>query len=114
MMRYEDKQSEVKMTSRPWKPQDLLDDLQLMIEEEPDRYLNFKLSTLHMAKDCLERFFLAETLTDIPACNNCKFGAKGCTHRITCDNPESRKFGTSVCENELCKHWVSDMRRSND
>lgn len=26
--------------ARPWKPQDLLDDLQKMIDEEPDAYLN--------------------------------------------------------------------------
>lgn len=32
--------------ARPWKPQDLIDDLQKMIDEEPDAYLNDRCTTL--------------------------------------------------------------------
>ena len=45
------------LISRPWQPQDLLDDLQLLIDEEPDRYLNERRNTLCMAKSYLEAFF---------------------------------------------------------
>ena len=45
------------MMSRPWRPQDLLDDLQLLIDEEPDRYLNDRRTTLCMARDFLKEHF---------------------------------------------------------
>ena len=32
--------------ARPWKPQDLIDDLQKMIDEEPDAYLNDRCTPL--------------------------------------------------------------------
>ena len=46
-----------KIVSRPWEPDDLLDDLQEMINEEPDMYLNDKRTTLCMAKDFLKSYF---------------------------------------------------------
>lgn len=54
--------NEVRIESRPWKPQDLIDDIQLMIDEEPDNYLNGNRTTLCMAKDYLEKFFAEESL----------------------------------------------------
>lgn len=43
--------------ARPWKPQDLLDDLQKMIDEEPDAYLNDRRTTLCTARDYLKEYF---------------------------------------------------------
>ena len=43
--------------ARPWRPQDLLDDLQQIIDEEPDRYLNTRRTTLCMALDYLKEHF---------------------------------------------------------
>lgn len=45
------------IVSRPWQPQDLLDDLQLLIDEEPDNYLNFRRTTMCTARDYLKDFF---------------------------------------------------------
>lgn len=47
----------IRMMQRPWQPQDLLDDLQLLIDEEPDRYLNDRRTTLCMARDFLKEHF---------------------------------------------------------
>lgn len=46
-----------KIVFRLWQPKDLIDDLQLMIDEEPDSYLNGRLSTLCSARDYLKSFF---------------------------------------------------------
>lgn len=43
--------------ARPWKPQDLIDDLQKMIDEEPDAYLNDRCTTLCTARDYLKEYF---------------------------------------------------------
>lgn len=43
--------------ARPWEPQDLIDDLQLIIDEEPDRYTNIRREILCMARDYLKEFF---------------------------------------------------------
>lgn len=45
------------VVSRPWKPQDLLDDLQMYIDEEPDNYLNGRRTTMCMARDYLKAYF---------------------------------------------------------
>lgn len=45
------------IVSRPWQPQDLLDDLQLLIDEEPDNYLNFRRTTMCTARDYLKEHF---------------------------------------------------------
>ena len=47
----------IRMMARPWQPQDLLDDLQLLIDEEPDSYLNDRRTTLCMARDFLKEYF---------------------------------------------------------
>ena len=47
----------IRLMSRPWEPQDLLDDLQLIIDEEPDRHLNDRRTTLCMARDFLKEHF---------------------------------------------------------
>ena len=58
---YEFKKGEqMQITSRPWQPQDLIDDLQEIINEESDTYLNSKKSTLCMARDYLKNYFKAE------------------------------------------------------
>lgn len=49
--------TEIKMTARPWTPQDLLDDLQDMINEESDNYLNTRRTTLEMARAYLKEHF---------------------------------------------------------
>lgn len=54
--------NEVRIEARPWEPQDLIDDLQLMIDEEPDNYLNGNRTTLCMARDYLKKFFAEESL----------------------------------------------------
>ena len=45
------------IVSRPWRPQDLIDDLQMLIDEEPDLYLNGRRTTLCMARDFLKDYF---------------------------------------------------------
>lgn len=45
--------------ARPWKPQDLLDDLQKMIDEESGTYLNNHRTTLCTARDYLKEYFNA-------------------------------------------------------
>ena len=45
------------IVARPWEPQDLIDDLQQIIDEEPDRYLNGRRTTLCMARDFLKEHF---------------------------------------------------------
>lgn len=55
-------ENEVRIEARPWEPQDLIDDLQLMIDEEPDSYLNGSIKTLCMARDYLKKFFAEESL----------------------------------------------------
>ena len=55
-------ENEVRIEARPWEPQDLIDDLQLMIDEEPDNYLNGNRTTLCMAMDYLKKFFAEESL----------------------------------------------------
>lgn len=46
-----------KIVARPWCPQDLLDDLQDLIDEECDSYLNTRRTTLCTAKAYLEEHF---------------------------------------------------------
>jgi hypothetical protein len=48
---------ETKLIARPWTPQDLLDDLQDIINEEPDNYLNTRRTTLEMALAYLKEHF---------------------------------------------------------
>jgi len=47
----------VKIEKRPWRPQDLIDDLQSIIDEEMDNYLNTKRTTLCQARDYLKEYF---------------------------------------------------------
>lgn len=44
----------IRIVARPWEFQDLLDDLEYMIDEEPNTYLNERRHTLCMAKGFLE------------------------------------------------------------
>lgn len=48
---------DMKIEARPWQPQDLIDDLQDLINEEPDNYLNERRKTLCMARDYLKEHF---------------------------------------------------------
>lgn len=52
--------AEVKIIARPWQPQDLIDDLQELIDEESDNYLNTRRTTLCMAKAYLEEYFATD------------------------------------------------------
>lgn len=45
------------IVAKPWEPQDLLDDLQLMIDELPNSYANRDHTTLCMARDYLKLYF---------------------------------------------------------
>ena len=54
--------AEAKIVSRPWEPQDLIDDLQMYIDEEPDNYLNGRRTAMCMARDYLKKFFEQESL----------------------------------------------------
>ena len=47
----------MKIEARPWRPQDLLDDLQDIINEAGDHYHNSWLTTLMMARDYLKEHF---------------------------------------------------------
>lgn len=47
----------MKIEARPWRPQDLLDDLQGIIDEESDNYLNTRRTTLEMALAYLKEHF---------------------------------------------------------
>ena len=49
----------------PWQPQDLIDDLQMLIDEEPDSITNGKRVTLCMARDYLKDFFTNATDTNV-------------------------------------------------
>lgn len=49
--------ADIKIIARPWQPQDLLDDLQEIIDEESNNYLNTRRTTLCMAKSFLEEHF---------------------------------------------------------
>ena len=66
--------NEFRIESRSWEPQDLIDDLQLMIDEEPDNYLNGNRTTLCMAKDYLQKFFAAESLRPKGRWENNEYG----------------------------------------
>lgn len=47
----------MKLIARPWRPQDLLDDLQEIITEEPESYMNTRRTTLCTALDYLREHF---------------------------------------------------------
>jgi hypothetical protein len=47
----------MKIVARPWQPQDLIDDLQSIIDEESDNYLNDRRTTLCIARDYLKEHF---------------------------------------------------------
>lgn len=51
---------DTKIIARPWKPQDLIDDLQGIIDEECDNYLNTRRTTLCMARDYLKEYFATD------------------------------------------------------
>ena len=48
---------DLKIVARPWRPQDLLDDLQGIIDEESDNYLNTRRTTLQTALAYLKEHF---------------------------------------------------------
>ena len=55
----------MKLEARPWVPQDLLDDLQDIIDEEADAYLNTARTTLLMAKAFLSEHFAEPKWTPV-------------------------------------------------
>ena len=66
----------LKLESRPWKFQDLLDDLQDMIDEEPNTYMNFRRETLCMAKDYLEDAYMS--------CEGCVWAERKRPQKCSC------------------------------
>lgn len=71
------------IVAKPWEPQDLLDDLQLMIDELPDSYTHGDRTTLCMARDYLKLYFQTppETAREYairtgkcPMCQDCPDG----------------------------------------
>lgn len=50
----------MKIEARPWTPQDLLDDLQGIIDEESDNYLNTRRTTLETALAYLKEYFVKD------------------------------------------------------
>lgn len=46
-----------KLVVKPWTPQNLIDDLQELIDEQPDMYLNHTRHVLCEARDFLKSFF---------------------------------------------------------
>lgn len=64
--------ADVKIVARPWQPQDLIDDLQDLIDEECDNYLNTRRTTLCMARDYLKEYFAKDNnvpINDVPDTN---------------------------------------------
>lgn len=53
----EERMEEIELKARKWEPQDLLDDLQEMIDEEPDSYGNERRAVLCMAREYLKEYF---------------------------------------------------------
>ena len=49
------------IVARPWESKDLIDDLQMLIDEEPDNYLNIRRTTMCMARDYLKDHFREST-----------------------------------------------------
>ena len=47
----------MRLEARPWTPQDLIDDLQGIIDEESDSYMNTRRTTLEMALAYLKEHF---------------------------------------------------------
>lgn len=73
----------MKLIAKPWEPQDLLDDLQLMIDEMQDTYTNANRTTLCMARDYLKLYFqippetareYAIRTNKCPMCQDCPDG----------------------------------------
>lgn len=88
--------------ARPWRPQDLIDSLQALIDAEPDRYLNDRRTTLCMARDYLKEYFslpqpagwvsVEDRLPDAPGhyliCTSINYWHGGCL-----DKNEGHKYG---------------------
>lgn len=64
------------IVARPWCFQDLLDDLQYMIDEEPNTYMNERRTTLCMAKDYLEDLYAS--------CEGCKWSNRKRPQKCAC------------------------------
>jgi hypothetical protein len=87
----------MELISRPWIPQDLLDDLQMYIDEENDSYLNGRRTAMCMARDYLSHYFKAEEegrLIELP----CKIGDK--VYRI---------WKTEGREPTISEHYITDI-----
>lgn len=63
----------VNLTARPWEPQDLLDDLQLLIDEQPNSITNGVRTTLCTAKAYLEEYFAEKKKREV-GCSGCNGG----------------------------------------
>lgn len=74
--------------ARPWSPQDLLDDLQNIIDEESGSYLNTRRTTLETALAYLKEYFAEDT--NVP-------GWIPVTERL----PEEREAVLVLCKNGM-------------
>lgn len=97
--------AEFKIVARPWQPQDLIDDLQMMIDEEPDSITNGRRTTLCMARDYLKDFFAADVV-EVVRCVHCKHATLSSIWPPYCD-----KHKRAVKEEGFCS---DGERRAND
>lgn len=124
----------MKIEQRPWKPQDLLDDLQSIIDEEPDLYLNTRRVTLCMARDYLKEYFsllsndplTLEELRQMvgkPVWISCVRSAEGEYHIVRAFGKNSivfeeydREFGTykSLFLGNYGKNWIAYRRKPEE
>lgn len=97
--------NEVRIEARPWEPQDLIDDLQMMIDEQPDSYLNGDRTTLCMARDYLKTFFAEESLRPKGRWAAINADCRGYANAFECSNCETISHTHTYmkeCEFEYC------------
>lgn len=99
-----------KIIARPWQPQDLIDDLQGIIDEECDNYLNTRRTTLCMARDYLKEHFaeqkwipvterLPDAWVDVLSCDRNKNLTVDCVD-------EKGKWYSEYKDLEEVTHWM--------
>lgn len=100
--------AEFKIVARQWQPQDLIDDLQMMIDKEPDSITNGRRTTLCMARDYLKDFFATDAVKVVRC--------KQCVH-----SKWSKKNKKYYCQRRWAMHGVRERdfcsygkRRDND
>ena len=99
----------MKIEARPWTPQDLIEDLQDIINEESKEYLNTRRTTLEMALVYLKEHFAEQTWIPVTERLPEKDG-KYLVHRVICNGVSTMSVagfahkGKNVHEYDLRKH----------